>query len=511
MSSLSSLTLAVAASLIFAGCSPNAGHQPEKVRIIVTCDPELDDNNSLIRYLLFSTDFDTEGIIYASSRFHWKGDGKGTTQYIPGREYSSQGRDLGPQTKWRWAEGERFIETNVEAYESVYQNLKVHNPNYPTPEDLKSKIFVGNVEFEGDISHDTPGSNRIKQILLDDDPRPVFIQIWGGPSTASRALKSIEEEYKDTPEWESLKEKVSAKAKFCLSGQQDLSYKEYVQPNWPQIESIILNAGVISLGYMAKRAVADPADTLYFSAPWTLTNIKSKGILGNLYRVWGDGKQMAPGDFTDYFGIKGYTGAELREMGYWVWAEPLPEGNFISEGDTPMYINLIDNGLRAFESQEYGGWAGRRKELTQEEKEAGFTSPFAMRTTRDEVLPDFLPAIQNNFASRMMWSVTSKYEDANHEPVIEGPLHLKAAAGSSVKVKVKVSDPDQDQLSFIWKQFKVGSYKSDVSFTNPNTASTSVFIPSDAVSGDTIHLVLTATDSQTPSMTRYHRIIITIK
>ena len=29
--------------------------------MIVTADPELDDQNSLIRYLLYSPDFDTEG------------------------------------------------------------------------------------------------------------------------------------------------------------------------------------------------------------------------------------------------------------------------------------------------------------------------------------------------------------------------------------------------------------------------------------------------------------------
>ncbi len=506
-----SIGFILAASFIYEGCSPDAGSMPKKARVIVTCDPELDDNNSLIRYLLFSTDFETEGLIYASSRFHWKGDGKGTTQYLPDREYSREGRDLGPQTKWRWAEGERFIDDAVEAYESVYQNLKVHHPDFPAPEELKSKIFVGNVEFEGDISHDTPGSDRIKQVLLDDDPRPVFIQVWGGPSTASRALKSIEEEFGDTPEWESIKSKVSAKAKFCLSGQQDITFKEYVQPNWPEVESIILNAGVTSLGYMAKRGVLDPADTIYFSSEWTMANIKSKGIMGDLYRVWGDGKQMAPDDFTDYFGLKGFTGDQLREMGYWVWTPPQPEGNFISEGDTPMFLNLIRNGLRAHESQEYGGWAGRRKELSEEEKAAGFTSPFAMRTVRDEVLPNFLPAIQDNFASRMHWSVTDKYEDANHEPVIEAPFELRTAAGNTLKLKVKVSDPDNDPVSVNWMQFKVGSYKGDVSFADPSLASTSVSVPSDAKSGDTIHMILTATDNQTPSMTSYHRIILTIK
>ena len=176
-----------------------------------------------------------------------------------------------------------------------------------------------------------------------------------------------------------------------------------------------------------------------------------------------------------------------------------------------MFLNLINNGLRAYESQEYGGWAGRRKELSEEEKTAGFTAPYSMSATKDEVLPDFLPAIQNNFAARFNWSVTSKYEDANHEPVIEGPLQMTAAAGSTVKINVKVYDPDGDQVSLNWMQYQVGSYKGDVSIDDMAVASTSMAIPSDARSGDTIHLVLTAADNQTLSMTSYHRIILTIK
>jgi hypothetical protein len=46
-----------------------------KPRVIVTTDPELDDSNSLVRYLLYSTDVRTEGLVYASSQYHWKGDG----------------------------------------------------------------------------------------------------------------------------------------------------------------------------------------------------------------------------------------------------------------------------------------------------------------------------------------------------------------------------------------------------------------------------------------------------
>ena len=48
---------------------------------------------------------------------------------------------------------------------------------------------------EGDMDKATPGSKRIVEVLLDDsDPRPVWLQAWGGPNTIARALKTIEEE-----------------------------------------------------------------------------------------------------------------------------------------------------------------------------------------------------------------------------------------------------------------------------------------------------------------------------
>src|SRR5918993_2649231 len=91
--------------------------KPTKPRIVVTCDPELDDNNSLIRFLLYSTDFDVQGLIYTSSAFHWKGDGKGTKWFVPGREYARFGLDTCPCTSWRWDPNESFIHDVVAGYE----------------------------------------------------------------------------------------------------------------------------------------------------------------------------------------------------------------------------------------------------------------------------------------------------------------------------------------------------------------------------------------------------------
>ena len=47
-----------------------AGPTPSKPRIVFTNDPELDDSNTIVRALLYSTDYTIEGLVYASSQFH---------------------------------------------------------------------------------------------------------------------------------------------------------------------------------------------------------------------------------------------------------------------------------------------------------------------------------------------------------------------------------------------------------------------------------------------------------
>src|SRR5215467_2159251 len=330
---------------------------PTRPRVIITADPELDDTNTLIRALLYSSDFTIEGLVYASSQFHWKGDGRGTTQYIPGREYTRPPLSLGPQTSWRWAPDEHFIDDVVDAYAKVYANLKVHHAGYPVPAALKAKIKWGNVEFDGDYSRDTDGSNLIKSLLLDTEPGPVFVTAQGGQSTIARALKSIYDEFGRTPRWTATRDRVSRKLIIVPSGDQDGAGARYIRPNWPDV-TYWQFVGV-GFGYGATGGSAQNA--IYVSAEWTRENVSSRGPLGAMYRVWGDGKQMVKGDRTDYFGLSGLTADELRRMGYYVWTPPGPKGAFIGEGDTPTFLNFIDIGLRTSENGFWGGWGGRRR------------------------------------------------------------------------------------------------------------------------------------------------------
>jgi Protein of unknown function (DUF1593) len=508
-----------------------AAPEMQKPRVVVTTDPELDDSNSLIRYLLYSTDFRTEGLVYASSQFHWKGDGTGKRWAVPNREYFRFGLNLCPCKSWRWAPGERFIDDAVDLYERVYPNLRVHDPDYPTPAALRSKIRWGNVEFDGDISKETPGSNLIRDLLLDDDPEPLYLLAWGGASTIARALESIQERYDTTAAWPAIRAKVSRKAILSLSGDQDDTYATYIRPNWPDIHALTAGLGGVGVGYGA-FVFASAENAPYFSVDWTRANISSRGSLGAHYRVWGDGKQMVPGDRFDYFGLSGQTAAELRATGYVVWLRPRPKGEFLGEGDTFTFFNLIGNGLDAYRDETPGGWAGRVAVNPASKGPSARTVQGGAATSFDAFMrslegigpegpstrppspqPNFTPAAQNGFAARMKWSVTPTYAGANHEPrvTIRGSARISARPGETLRLEGTASDPDGDALAVRWWRWKdVDTYPGDVSLSDPTALATRLEVPNDATTGQTIQLVLEATDNGTPPLTRYQRLIVSV-
>ncbi len=505
------------------------GVDATKPRVVVTSDGELDDSNSLLRYLLYSTDFRTEGLIYASSQYHWKGDGTGKKWFVPGREYTRFGLNLCPCESWRWPPHQRFIDDAVDLYEQVYPNLRVHRPDYPTPAQLRSKIRWGNVEFDGDISKDTPGSDLIRDLLLDDDPEPIYLLAWGGASTIARALKSIQDRYAATPDWPALRARVSRKAILSLSGDQDDTYATDIRPNWPDIRSLPAGRGGVNLAYGA-FVFASAENARYFSVDWTRANVSSQGPLGAHYRVWGDGKQMVPGDRFDYFGLTGQTAAQLRAQGYVVWLPPRPKGEFLGEGDTFTYLNLLGNGLGGYREETLGGWAGHvvvnpasRVASAPAGPGGGATSleafmrslegigPEGPATRPPSPEPNFTPAAQNGFAARMKWSVTPTYAGANHEPevAVRGPSRINARPGETVRLEGVVSDPDGNAVAVRWWRWQdVDTYPGEVSPSDPTSLTTRLRVPPDATPGQTIQLVLEATDDGTPPLTRYQRVTI---
>ena len=123
-------TLLIAIIVLSCG-NPIFGVNSDKPRIIATTDGEIDDRCSMVRFLLYANEWDIEGIVICSSKFHWKGH--------------------------NWA-GEKWIDEDIDLYAKSYENLKKHDPDFPSPDKLKNLIYIGNIDDVGEMSKDTPGS-----------------------------------------------------------------------------------------------------------------------------------------------------------------------------------------------------------------------------------------------------------------------------------------------------------------------------------------------------------------
>lgn len=492
----------VALGCLLMGATPACAQlDSPRPRTIVTTDGEVDDMDSFIRMLYYTNDLNLAGLVYSASEFHYAGDGKGTT-FTSNMPWAKQ---YGTRTELRWL-GTRWMQGYIDQYAVIYNNLILHDKNYPSPEHLKSLVKVGNIEFEGEMQKDTEGSDFIKQLLLDNNPEPLLIQMWGGTNTVARALKSIEETYKDLAEWPSVQKKINNKLTLYIILDQDETYTKYISVNWPALKVILSTAQFWSLAYPWK-AIAPAAMHPYLDGEWFAQNIKfNHGPLLAGYFLWGDGQKLA----NDFDHTHGDT-AEVRK-------NKMTRYDFISEGDSPSYLFLVDVGLRSTQDISYGGWGGRmtrtgNPHLWQDGDQAADFNPYTQKN--DKVYPQtrWIDAIQNDFAARADWGVES-YRDANHPPVVrlKHATDLTAAAGETVKLEGTATDPDKNKLSYKWWQyFEADSFEGTISLDKPRSAQASFAVPETAKKGDTIHIVLEVTDNGTPALTRYQRVIVTVR
>jgi len=500
------LLLIVLVCFLFAGLTVQSQTKTFKPRTIVTTDGELDDQDSFIRLLMYSNEFNIEGLIYSSSQWHYKGDGKGTKMVS---EMPMTATRYGERTELRWP-GTDWMQQSIDKYAMVYDNLIKHDKAYPTPSYLKSIVKTGNIDLEGEMSVNTEGSDFIKKILLDDKPGPVYLQIWGGTNTVARALKSIEDDYKTTPQWANIYKKVSDKAILYAVLDQDATYQKYVAVNWPDIRVMYNSAQFWSFAYLWPRVV--PAELKpELQGKWMQANIKlNHGPLMASYFVWGDGQKIA-GDPEDTQGDTTLSD-QVQKFG-------IGKYDFISEGDSPAFLYLVDVGLRSLEDASYGGWGGRMVQSKknphrwEDGKDVTDYDPYTKK--EDDAYPQtrWIKVLQNDFAARANWCVKD-YKNANHAPIVKlgHSNNLSGTPGTKITLKGIATDPDHDQLNYNWWQYKeAGSFKGEVDIQNAKAAEASFTIPKEAKAGETLHIILEVNDSGTPVLTRYQRVIVKVK
>ena len=442
-------------------------------RVIVLTDAETDDRCSMVHFLLHANEMQVDGIVQTNSCFQRKG----------------------------WSH-EPWLEDMIEAYGKVYPNLKVHDPSYPTPEYLKSKVYVGDEDpehvmlsggsckqllpgaepvIDPSVWPDTPGSDRIVEVLLDEDPRQVFIQCWGGGNTAARAFHKLKTEYPDEYD-RAIKKAVL----YCIWYQDAAG--PYIERFHPQA-TILLNH--------------------HFSGSWdygTMTNTT---------------------EFVDKYMHNGDN--PLGDL----YTQP-----YISEGDTPAFLYSLANGLRSYEDPTYGGWGGRFYKVD------GFDNVY--RDTGFGQLREWIEPAMHDFQARLQWCVTPEYNQANHKPVIDVPsgLDLTVCSGDTVRLKANITDPDAFDVDAAWKirgdmwaqkgitkeyvaanpdrfhtpwrcswsQYPSGTYSGNIDLHLGSERKADMwFIAPDVKEPQTIHIILEAYDMTVPRLTTYARYIVTVK
>lgn len=503
------LTIASVLCLL-ASCAPKA-LAPEDLapvvdksrqdRVLITTDLEVDDMNGLILSLMYADQYDIAGIVWTAGMYHWQGDGGLHTigQITPNFKCNAQHcehrvKTAADLTEYRPVDP-TWLDRILDCYETDYQLMSKNNPNYPTPDYIRSITKVGNVEFEGDYRFETDGSKFIEQCIMDDDPRPLVIQHWGGINTTVRALYSIYEKYYGTPEWEKVLAKVTSKVRIGGSGEDNCRADSKIDQMFPGLQNGGYGMGgffsygsFFSASYNAPRKAADELQP-YLHKDFALDAYKvGHGKLAEQIWLMGEGRAVYGEPLIYNYGLITYMDwGKSAELGWgpaslisYPRADYKPYDWAFCQFGCAQFINI-----------------GLRKELR----------------NRDN---HYTIVMWEELAARADWAICEP-QDCNHAPIVsqEG-LDLTAAAGETVELAGSATDPDGDKLTAKWYvpasacTYMQGKAEG-LNVSKESGWNTGFTVPADAKSGDKLVVNLEVRDTATRPMTRFAQYVITVK
>ncbi|TWT43549.1 hypothetical protein KOR42_44290 [Thalassoglobus neptunius] len=259
----------------------------ERSRLCILTDigGDPDDQQSMIRLMVYANQFEIEGLIATAS---------GT----PGElKVETTRPDL--------------IRQIVNAYGQVRHNLLKHEDNWPETDALLGLIKTGNPQRGRDhigAKHDTEGSNWLIERIDSGSPeRPLNICIWGGQTDLAQALWRIKHDRGDA----GLSEFVKRFRVFDIADQDRIA--NWIQIEFPEMFYILSTARPQHDKREASfRGMYLTGDESLTSKNWIVKHVHSSGVLGELYPTK-------------------------------TWTAPNPHG-CLKEGDTPSWFFFLPMG-----------------------------------------------------------------------------------------------------------------------------------------------------------------------
>jgi hypothetical protein len=315
----------------------------ERPRLLVLTDigGDPDDQQSLIRLMIYANEFDIEGLVASAS---------GT----PGELKTAVVRpDL--------------IREIVTAYGKVRTNLARHKDGWPTIDDLLPRIKSGNPQrgiAHVGAKHDTEGSRWIVERVNAGTPQqPLNISIWGGQTDLAQALWRVRHDHGAV----GLAGFVQRFRVYDIQDQDGIA--DWMRSEFPGMFYILSKAsGGSDRRQSTYRGMYLGGDQSLTSRDWVEQHVRGKGPLGDLYP------------------LKTST-------------EPNPHG-CLKEGDTPSWFFFLPKGGNDPSDPSKPGWGGQYRKSPN-----GWYRDLPPSDGEDprESISRWRRDFQKDFARRMSW------------------------------------------------------------------------------------------------------------